>query len=445
MSLSDPTQTIRPVIPASEEVARFTETTIQADFTPARLVSRRERITESAFWQTWYPTLKSILPIYISIHLAIFVIGCVAFLFITPDLSGNILPVSTFWEQWRHWDTNFYVGIATQGYINRQTMAFFPLYPLLMRAVITITGNPIIAGMLVSNVAELVMFVVLYRLVEEDFGKERAFYTVFFFALFPSAFFFSGVYTESLFLCLSVLCFYQLRHGRWFFAGLAACFAGLTRPDGVYLLIPFCYEYLGRIWQQQQLSLRAIFTQGQFASLLKGVRWDILYGLLFLGGAALFMAYGYDHFRDILAFVHAHDYWSRIKTVPGYGMAKSVWAILHHGILSFTSMRNVLDLGTDAFVMVMIALIFVGPWRFSPQLWGYGLYSLVLFLYFQAVPVAGLFPLESMARFLLEIFPAFILLSALSKYQTFRLSYALVAGALLFFMLAQFLTGHWIT
>jgi hypothetical protein len=59
------------------------------------------------------------------------------------------------------------------------------------------------------------------------------------------------------------------------------------------------------------------------------------------------------------------------------------------------------------------------------------------------VPVSGLLPLESMERFLLEIFPLFILFSSLSKYRTVHLSYCLVASGLLVFMLTLFLTNHW--
>jgi hypothetical protein len=443
--LPEPTDSVYLTSAVGDEVASSVKSSASAEYSSAAPRDGKKRMSVSAFWQRWSPALKGILPIYIAVHVAILLISCFAFLFNTQDFSSQILPFSTLWEQWRHWDANFYVQIATQGYVNRQTMAFFPLYPLLMQGVMTVINDPVIAGMLISNIAELVMFVVLYRLVEEDFGKESAYNTVLSFAIFPSAFFFSGVYTESLFLCLSILTFYQIRHGRWLLAGCFACFAGLTRPDGVYLAIPFCYEYLSRIWQEQQLSPRTLFAKGRFIRFLKGIHSDILWGLGFFVGVALFMAYGYGHFQDLLAFVHAHSYWNRHTAIPGWGMLKAGWATLHHGFFSFTTMRDALDLGTDLFVLGMIVLIFVGPWKFSPRLWGYGIYSLVLFIYFQLVPVGGLFPLESMPRFLLEIFPAFILFSGLNKYRTLRLTYFMAASALLFFMLAQFLTHHWIT
>lgn len=78
-----------------------------------------------------------------------------------------------------------------------------------------ITHNPLIAGLFISNVAGLIMFVVLYQLVKEDFNGERGYHTVLYFSLFPAAFFFAAAYSESLFLCLSVLSFYHIRHGRW--------------------------------------------------------------------------------------------------------------------------------------------------------------------------------------------------------------------------------------
>ncbi len=200
--LPDPTDNSPATITVGDDVVRNTGEMAQSDFPRTEAFVARKRFTEGVFWQKWYGSLRSILPIYISVHLAIFAISCFAFLFVTKDLSGQVLPVATFWDQWRHWDSNFYIQIATQSYTNRQEMAFFPLYPLLIRGLMVVTRNPIIAGMLISNVAELVMFVVLYRLVEEDFGKERAYNTVLYFSIFPSAFFFSGVYTESLFLCL---------------------------------------------------------------------------------------------------------------------------------------------------------------------------------------------------------------------------------------------------
>ncbi|HCI82895.1 MAG TPA: hypothetical protein DHW02_24755, partial [Ktedonobacter sp.] len=56
----------------------------------------------------------------------------------------------------------------------------------------------------------------------------------------------------------------------------------------------------------------------------------------------------------------------------------------------------------------------------------------------------NLFPLESVGRFMLELFPAFIIMAAAGKNKNFHMSYLMVSGAILFFLLTQFLTGHWV-
>ncbi len=410
----------------------------------AKLVPGKKPGSLKIFWQRWYPAIKHILPVYIAIHAAIFVISCLAFLFTVPDFSAQIMPVSTLWRQWHYWDTSNFTHIALYGYATLRSMAFFPLYPLLERGLMPITGDPLIAGLLISNTFELVMFVVLYRLLEEDFNGDRAYHTLLYFAIFPTAFFLSAAYSESLFLCLSVLSFYQLRHGRWWLAGLFAALASLTRPDGMFLLAPFCYEYLRQIWQRAGAPPLSVFSRELIPTFLKGIRWNVLAALLFPGGVFLVIAYGYFRFHDPLAFVHAHDYWNRSLHFPGWNMLKAAWTILHHGFLNFLTLRTSIDLGADVLVLALILLSFVGPWKLPKNLWSYGMYAAVLYLYFQLFPKDGIYPLESMSRFLLEIFPAFLMLSRISKYRTLHLSYCLVSGSLLFFLLTQFLTGHWI-
>ncbi len=116
------------------------------------------------------------------------------------------------------------------------------------------------------------------------------------------------------------------------------------------------------------------------------------------------------------------------------------------GILSFLVLRNMTDLLPDLFILLFIMLSFVGPWRLPRHLWVYGIYALVLFAFLQSFPKTGIVPyhLESTGRYMLEVFPAFIVMAAVGKHKTFHLSYLMVSGAVLFFLLTQFLTGHWV-
>lgn len=397
-----------------------------------------------AFWLRWYAALKKILPVYVSVHLALLAISSLAFLYTNHDFASTIMRVYTLWTQWHHWDTGIYLQIALHGYVNAQQLGFFPLYPMLERAVMTVTGDPFTAGMIISNLAELVMFTVLYRLIERDFGSERAFYTVLYFAIFPTAFFFSIAYTEATFLCFSTLTFYQIRSGRWWLAALFGFLACLTRPDGMFLAIPFFYEYLSRKWPQQATSLRTFLAWKHISTLLKSIRFDILLFLFIPMGIGCVIAYGYLKFGDPLAFYHAHATWGRFLTIPGYGIANAFWAIHLHGLLSFTGMRTLTDLLPVLLVGTLVLLCFFGKWRLEPKFWAYGLYALALFTYFQLFTRGGTFPLESMSRFILEIFPAFLLLSHFRKNRLVHLSYFMISLATFFFLATQFATGHWV-
>ena len=127
-------------------------------------------------------------------------------------------------------------------------------------------------------------------------------------------------------------------------------------------------------------------------------------------------------------------------------MAHRVFSSLSHigstGFLSFIALHNLLDLVPDLFMLVIVLLSFVGPWRMPSRFLSYSLYALVSYVFFQLFPVMNAFPLTSVPRFLLELFPAFIVLAGIGKHCGFNLNYLLISCALLFFMLIQFLTGH---
>ena len=140
---------------------------------------------------------------------------------------------------WANWDGAWYISIASHGYHQPQSWAFFPFYPSLLRGTAALTdGDYVLAGVAVSMVAALAAAAVLYLLVEDDHGPRVALWTVLFLAFFPTSFFLQAVYTESLFLLMSVACVLWARRGRWELAGLAGMLAALTRNTGILLLIP---------------------------------------------------------------------------------------------------------------------------------------------------------------------------------------------------------------
>lgn len=198
-----------------------------------------------------------------------------------------------FLDLWGQWDSSWYLSIAEGGYKSFPlegpfaNYAFFPLYPFLARAVGWFVGGPFLGGLVVSNVAFLVACVFLYRLValDDDAGTARR--AVKYLIAAPTAFLFSAMLTESLFLALAVMCFYFARTKRWWAVGVLGFFLALSRAPGALVVVPLLWMYL----EQRGRSLRR-------------VRPDALWLAGFPAGLCVFMAVNEALTGDALAFRH---------------------------------------------------------------------------------------------------------------------------------------------
>jgi hypothetical protein len=385
------------------------------------------------FREKWITALIQVSPAYLGIHLAFFIISALSLLFTHGDFDPIKYSLNSLWQSWNRWDTVHFIHIAQKGYDVKLETAFFPLYPLLIKIVAHfIQHSDFIAGLIVSNIALLILLVVLYQLVLEDFDEACAYHSVLYLLIFPSAFFLVAAYSESPFLCFVVLSFYQMKHGRWWLAGFFGLLASLTRSSGILLVIPFLWEYL---------------YQRQFR--LKSIQGGILAALLIPTGVALFALYCWHRFGNPLEFsvVEAAPGWDRHLNWPWVGIILDVQLIQSTGtILDYVSLRNLLDLIPDVFLLLPLLTAFIGPWRLPYKLWSYVLFGLMFWLFFNLYPRigSGADPLTSQSRYMIEVFPAFIFLAISGKHRTIHACYVMVSSAMLFFMLIQFLSGHWI-
>ena len=204
------------------------------------------------------------------------------------------------------WDTGFYVSIAEEGYkfedVPLPSVAFFPLLPLLMRAVTPLVGDTLAAGLVISNMALLLAMMLFYRLAAETWDEQVADRAVWYLLIFPTAFFGAAIYSESLFLLTAIGAFYFARRRYWGMAALLAAAAGLTRFTGVIVFPMLLLEWLWQ-WKENDeekrpspLTLLAPFTP--------------------LVGLGAFMLYLQNAFGDPLAFVHGAEAWERVPQSP---------------------------------------------------------------------------------------------------------------------------------
>ncbi|MCO5214580.1 MAG: hypothetical protein M9950_00230 [Thermomicrobiales bacterium] len=169
------------------------------------------------------------------------------------------------WQHWlvepfRNWDGTWYRHIAESGYDDRlpALSAFFPLYPWLMRWGHNLTGLPVeTVGWIISQLAFFGALVFISLLVTTDFNINIARWTMIAIAVFPTAFFFSAIYTESLFLFLAVTTLWAARKNDWLLAVLLCFLAVLTRSAGIMLGIPLAVLFA----QQHGRDLRAWFPK----------------------------------------------------------------------------------------------------------------------------------------------------------------------------------------
>lgn len=146
-------------------------------------------------------------------------------------------------------DSPHYLYLAENWYQSEGEQArlivFYPLYPLLMKVLgIVLLGNYELAGLLISNVCAGFASIYLYRLVCMDYGEEKALESVLLFLMYPFMMFTMGVYTESLFLLLTLATLYQIRQEKWVNVGILGFLAALCRTQGMLLLAPAVYEWL---------------------------------------------------------------------------------------------------------------------------------------------------------------------------------------------------------
>ncbi|MFG2790069.1 mannosyltransferase family protein [Streptomyces sp. NPDC048419] len=142
----------------------------------------------------------------------------------------------------RSWDSLWYLGIAAHGYVPTphlrpgvySDLAFFPLYPALVRAVHTLTplsGGA--AGLLVSWTAAAVAACGIHAVGARLHGRAVAVALVLLWGLLPHSVVLSMAYTEPLLTAFAAWSLYAVLTGRWLWAGALAALAGLARPNGV--------------------------------------------------------------------------------------------------------------------------------------------------------------------------------------------------------------------
>ncbi len=371
------------------------------------------------------------------------------------------------------WDASWYLVIAHYGYrpdlgpLTYSRTAFFPLYPLGLRGIAWFGLPPVLAGVLLSLLALALSLYGIHRLTTLELtrltrarpsaggrtrGGEVARLAVLITAFAPMAFYFSAVYSESLYLALSVGLFWCARQGRWAAVGALGALAGATRSAGVVLALPALILYLYGPREDRAPD----FPRARWGRPRYRLRKDVVWLGLVPAGLGLYMAYLAGSGGHALMPFHAQDVWSRHFVGPYLGVWDGIKAAFegvrqllsfqrHHvyfpsaaGSPIITAGHNLLLLG---FLIAVVPAV-VGVMRRLPLAYGvYILAALALPLSYPVTPQ----PLMSLPRFLVVLFPLSMWLAAwLADHPRARGPALVVCAALEAFFVAEFATWHWV-
>jgi hypothetical protein len=140
------------------------------------------------------------------------------------------------------WDGRWYGQVARNGYLlvpgHQSDPAFFPLYPVLLRAGHTLGLSYAAAGILISNAVLLVGLIAFYRLGRAFLPERDAYRAAVFAAIAPMGFAFSMVYPEAVVFTAMALAGLAAMRGRWISCALFAAIAALARPQGALIVLP---------------------------------------------------------------------------------------------------------------------------------------------------------------------------------------------------------------
>jgi Gpi18-like mannosyltransferase len=367
-------------------------------------------------WRAYDVYLSAVLIFAVSRLVVIVGINFGRLLAVIPDPNRTDVGPAWYYRLVR-WDSEWYAAIVSHGYrysddpSREGPTVFYPLYPLVSYAIKSLFGtDDFVALLLVANIASLAAALLMTKFVKDELGDETALLSLAFFCFFPSSLFLSAGYTESLYLVFVLLSFILMSRRKF---ASAAAMAGLslgTRSIGIVMIPVILWEIgRGNILPWPRLLLKMA-----------------LCGLLAASGLLVYMAYLGIAFGHPLAFVTVEAAWH-----DGTFLDRFVSAVTLGGF------RDA-NLWAAGWFLCFLALTIWSFWRLRFTLSLYALGAL-------AVPYLTLGITDSMSRYVLVCFPAFMCMGILCKGRPWLVTAIIgIFAALLLQTAAMFSQWYWV-
>ncbi len=325
--------------------------------------------------------------------------------------NGQALSDLTLWP-WMRWDTELYLRIALYGYQTGGSASFAPIYPALIRLLMVTGINPITASLIISNLSLIFTCLLLYKEALDRFDSQTAFRSILYFLVFPSAVFLFAGYSESLFILFLLLAWRAGHAHRWLWMALLGLLGVLTRFQGICLALP-----LGYIWWKDR----------------KTAPFQGLYLLLIPAGLAawsMLVKFG----------LHTEFPWEALQQGFSATIAwpwDSLWGGFQAMIGPHPFLPDFMDFSlTIIFIILAVIAAFKLPGEYS--------LLMIAILIPPLVKVAFNYPLMSMSRYLLPLFPGFLLLARAGRSRVFNFLWLVISMILMGLAAAGFFLWQWV-
>lgn len=345
--------------------------------------------------------MKKVILTILSAKVCIFLLGIMAFYLLPYSQAGYFFNFHypqnapfTLQTAFSTWDAQHYLFLAQKGYhIGQESNRFYPLLPSLIRLFSPLFGF-FFSGLFVTNIISFIGFIYFYLFVKHiTKNEETAYKSLLTLLVFPTSFYFSLIYSESIFLGLVMPLLYYLYKKRFLYVSLFAFLLPLLRPTGDFIEAPLLIFVLMDCGKQVKQSSAHVWQT------VLHWRWSVLLILPALAGFGLYL------------FIMYHTTGNALTGFVGDNMVVGGWKVsnLWHPWIFlgqlFTS-RLALHGFTNSIIDRVFFIGFVG---LLPLVWKKT--DPVLFIYtccMGLVPLFGNF--MSYTRYVLLAFPIFIVL-----------------------------------
>ncbi len=334
---------------------------------------------------------------------------------------------SIFLYPWANFDGIHYLSISAFGYTNNG--GFFPLYPLLIRSLSSLFGTgqafgqiQFFSGLFISNLAFFLALLVFYKLIKLDFSEKTAFLSILFLLIFPTSFYFVSIYTESLFLLFALLSFYYARKNYWLKASLFAMLLTATRLVGIGIFPVLIYMF----FKQEKIKKITDFFPKSLSLLIAPL------------GLIIYIIFNWLKWNNPFYFIFAQGQFANNRSVDQLVLFPQT---------IFRYFKLLFNLPASQYEW-WIALLELAIFFWALVLFYFALKKKINFSYILFSAFCFLIPASSgtfsgLPRYVLSLFPLFIVLSIVLKFKT-RIVYLSLSGILLFILLMFFSKGYFV-